>query len=218
MKTTRKTAAITLMIAAALAMAACTPTTPTDPTTSPTASPTATSTPTPTLEAAPTQDPVPAPTTQQEAITGASNTIQQYLAASFALAQNPDLGESYLDGFLVQGSPQAKVIRDTVAHNIEIGLRQTGSPTTWKTNDAMSYASQSTNAATGEKSEFGAAIVYGCADNTSWTFEVPEGQVAPEIPRGSFPNQYTLIYEQTAQVWLIQENVSLRDQDGAPTC
>lgn len=218
MKTTKTTATITLLVAAAIAMAACTPTTPTEPTSSATASPTVTPSPTPTAAAEPTQSPVAPPASEQEAITQASETIKNYLTASFQLAQNPSLGPDYLDGFLVQGSAQEKVIHDTVAHNIEVGLTQTGTPTTWKTNDGMSYASQSTNSATGEKFEFGAAIIYGCADNTGWAFQAPEGTEVPEIPRGSFPNQYTLIFEQNAHVWLIQENTSLRGQDGAPTC
>lgn len=215
MKTTRKTAAITLMIAAALAMAACTPTTPTDPTTSPTPSPTATSTPTPTPGAVPTQEPVPVPTTQQEAITSATRTVDSYLAATFEVDADPQLGEAYLSGFLVQGGPEQKVISDTVAHNLEAGWSKTGSPSKWTTNDAMSYASQSTNAATGEKFEFGAVLLYGCLDNSGWTLE---GTDAPDVPKGSFPRQFTLIFEQTAHIWLVQESVSLTGKEGAPTC
>lgn len=218
MKTTKTTATITLLVAAAIAMAACTPTTPTDPTDSATPSATQTPTPTPTVGAAPTQSPVNPPTSQQEAITQASETIKNYLVAFSQLSQDPSLGAGYLNGFLVQGSPEAKVVQDTVTHNAEMGITQTGSPTTWSTNDAMSYASQSTNAATGEKFEFGAAIIYGCADNSGWEFKAPEGTEVPQIPRGSFPNQYTLVFEQTAHVWLIQEDTSLRGQDGAPTC
>lgn len=154
MKTTKTTATITLLVAAAIAMAACTPTTPTDPTGSATASPTTSESPSPTATAgaAPVQDPVPAPTTQQEAITSATKAIENYLVASFAVDENPDLGVEYLRGFLVQGGAEQKVISDTVAHNLENGWHKTGSPTTWTTNDAMSYASQTTNAATGKSS------------------------------------------------------------------
>lgn len=215
MKTTKTTATITLLIAAALAMAACTPTAPTDPTTSPTASPAATSTPTPTPGSIPTQEPVPVPTSQQEAITSATQTIDNYLAATFKVDADPQLGAEYLAGFLVQGGPEQKVIADTVAKNLEAGWSKSGTPSKWTTNDAMSYASQSTNAATGEKFDLGAVVVYGCLDNSGWTLEGPG---APEVPKGSFPRQFTLIYEQTAQIWLVQESVSLTGQEGAPTC
>lgn len=220
MKTTKTTATITLLVAAAIAMAACTPTTPTDPTGSATASPTTSESPSPTATAgaAPVQDPVPAPTTQQEAITSATKAIENYLVASFAVDENPDLGVEYLRGFLVQGGAEQKVISDTVAHNLENGWHKTGSPTTWTTNDATSYASQTTNAATGEKFEFGAAIIYGCGDNSGWDIEVPAGQTPPAIQKGSFPRQWTMVYEQNEHIWLVQESVSLTGKDGAPTC
>lgn len=218
MKTTKMTAAITLVIAATLAMAACTPTAPTEPTSTPTSSPTATPTPTPTVAAAPTQEPIPAPTSQQEVITSASKVIEEYLAASFELGENPELGVDFLDGYILPGSRQETLNFDTVTRNLEKGWRQVGTPSTWRTNDAMSYASQSTNAATGETNEFGAAIIYGCGDNSGLVMEVPAGQEAPNIPRGPFPGQWTLVYEQSQQIWLIQDSMSLTGQEGAPTC
>lgn len=218
MKTTKATATITLMIAVALAMAACTPTAPTDPTTSPTSSPTATPTPTPTPGAVATPSPAPVPTNQQEAITSAATTIESYLVASFDRDANPELGESYVGSFLVQGSQAAKLNADTVKNNLEKGWLKVGTPSTWTTNDAMSYASPSTNAATGETLDFGTAVVYGCSDNSTWDITVPAGQEAPAIPKGAFPAQWTLIFEQNAQVWLIQEQVDLTGREGAPTC
>lgn len=222
MKTTKTTAAITILIAAALALAACAPTeTPTEPTTSPTSSPTATSSPTPSptpQTVAPTQEPITRPTSQQEAITSASKVVESFQAASFQLWQNPELGEDYLDSFIVPGSRQETLIHDTVTYNLENGWRQSGSPSTWQTNDAMSYASQSTNGATGESYEFGTVMLYGCSDNRGWTMDVPAGQTPPDIPRGSFPRQWTLVYEQSLNVWLILDSASLTGQEGAPTC
>ena len=138
--------------------------------------------------------------------------------ADFAVRVDPTLGVDYLDGFLVQGGAQQKAISDTVEHDLKAGWHMTGSPSTWRTNDAMSYASQSTNVGTGEKIEFGGAIVYGCADNSGWEIVVPSDQTPPAIPKGSFPSQWTLVYEPTAHIWLIQERVPLAGQQGAPSC
>lgn len=217
MKTTKTTAMITLLVAAAIAMAGCTPNE--DPDAWQTATPTATSSPTPTT--APTTPPTPTPgaqaTSESEAIEQASQAAQRYFDANFTMLSTPGLGADYVTALLVPGSPMVEQAQLTA----DSGDRMEGEPPRWSTNAAMSTVGPIKDG-TGASAQFGNVELYGCADASRMTYYGADGN---EVPRSSdtAPAVWSVYFDPKSGTWLIYQLKTLVNRDGtvvegAPQC
>lgn len=210
----RRTTIVLATAITMLALSACTPSE-RGPTSSPSAAETVAPTPAATATAGtiPVQSPTPAPVDQTSAILAANNAYQGYLSSLLDLIADPSLGAQYMSGYVLPGSPEAQDIERTVQTNLESGLRASGGPFKWQMNEAMSYAAPVTDTATGERNEIGSVQLFGCSDNTNISF------TNPDVPRGVFPYNVTLIYVAAQQAWLVQTESYLRPgTEGAPQC
>lgn len=216
--TPRRITALALATLTAAALTACTPTT--EPTETPTASASETpsATPAPTeAPSAPTQEPVDAPTDSEDAVLDANRAYEAYKVAYFEFLTHPELEPSYLEGFVLDNSPEEKAISDTRAGHADDGMTVEGEGFGWKENLAMSYAAPITDPSTGDQVENGAVTLYGCSDNYGVDFLI-DGEPVEEIPKGSFPHQVTLYYLPPVQAWFVTEDNDITGQDGAPQC
>lgn len=218
--THRHTALIAaLALAGAAALAGCTPNgdepTPTD-------SPAASATPTEEAapepgDPAPTQEAVPVPESEEEAIAQATEVVQRYLELNFDLQRDPDLGMEYVEQYVIPQSGLHQVLEDTIKTNRDEGKSVEGEPVTWSTREDLSYAAPSTNAATGEEYEFGGVVLLGCADNTKTTFTT-DGEPNESSSSKVFPAEVRLVYVAEAGTWLLSELTSLSGDGEAHSC
>ncbi|WP_242085730.1 hypothetical protein [Microbacterium lacticum] len=217
MKTTKTTATITILVATAIAMAACTPNE--DPDATHTVSPTATSSPTPTT--APTTPPTPTAVepaaSESEAVEQASRAVQRYYDATFTMMSTPGLGADYLAGLIFRDSPIVKIVQ----LNAESGYRLEGAPTKWSTNAAMSTVGP-INDGTGGSAQFGNVDVYGCSSNADTETVDPDGNRL-DTPKGTSPGVFSVYFAPSSGTWLIYNFKTLVNRDGtvvegAPQC
>ena len=212
----RRTATITtvatLAVVAVLGLTACDPGTP-KPTGSNSPSPTATSSPTASAPERPMPPKADPPTDSDSAIVAAKKSYAAYLDVQLKFLKDLKLGPQYLSGFVLQGSPAWQSLNDTVDQQKESPVLS-GGPIGWTTNDGLSYAAPTTNAADGTKLEFGSVHLFGCGDNTKIKFR------NTSIPSGSFPGKVVLVYVADAHAWMVQEDVTMRpgDAETAPQC
>ena len=213
---TRRTATTitvaTLAVVAVLGLTACDPGTP-KPTGNKTPSPTATTTPTASATDRPMPPKTDPPKDADTAIAAANKTYLAYLDAQLPFYKNVALGPQYLSGYVLQGSPAWKVLTDTSDHGVS--PIASGGPIVWTPNDAMAYASATTNAADGTKLENGAVHLYGCTDDTKVKYSVPEIKNNPAAPTA-----VVLVYVADTHSWMIQEDRLMQPSDGEamPQC
>ncbi|MBG0716856.1 hypothetical protein G3N18_01980 [Microbacterium sp. 2C] len=217
MKTTKTTATITLLVAAAIAMAACTPNE--DPNAWQTATPSPTSSPTPTAN--PTTPPTPTAgeqaTSESEAVDQATQAVQRYYDATFTMMSTAGLGADYLTGLIVPGAP----IEQLVQLNAKSGYRLEGAPTKWSTNAAMSTVGPIKDG-TGASAQYGNVDVYGCSSNADTETFDPQGTHL-DTPKGSSPGVFSVYFSPSQGAWLIYNFKTLVNRDGtvvegAPQC
>lgn len=189
----RTLAVLAVATAGVLALAGCTPqdNKPTPAPTSASPSPTPTSTTTG----------VPAPTNETEAIDGATDGIDRFLAVRGEVnaaggTQTDRLSE-------VSTGPALQIALDSAARVVEKG---------WITSGALVFEKQSAYAsavtlADGSSNPFGAAIVTGCQDGSKYTITDGAGNpVKQPEPRNII--EFTVVYDQPTSSWLVQNAIA----------
>lgn len=206
-----------LALSGALVLSACTPSAPVETKTPTAATKSATPSPTPTVKTAPTQKPIAAPKTEEEAIRDANAAYKEYLTVWFDFLKDPKLTQEYLVGYITTNGGQARLARDTYDRKIDAKTSVSGEPFEWTLNPALSYTAATTDLKTGKKNLLGAVHLVGCSDNTSVTF-FKDGAENTNIAKGSSPFSVDLVYSPKAEAWLIADSDSLAGDDGAPLC
>jgi len=202
-------------IVAVLTLSACTPNG-TTPTKTPSSSPTS-ATPTPDAGAAPTQKPVAPPKDADQAVADANHAYIEYRKVWFNFLADPDLTTDYLAGYVLPDSRKARLAKDTYDTKVAKSTTVKGTPFVWTLNAGMSYTAETTNQSTGEKNPLGSVELFGCSDNTTVTF-LENGVENTEVPKGSYPNEVTMIYKPDHKAWFVADEISLRGKEGAPLC
>jgi len=215
MKNTKTALVAAVAVSAAIALSACTPSIPT-PTHSPTAS--STPTPTPTVASAPMQQPVAPPKSNNDALVAATKTVEGYTVALFQVQADPSLGAEFMRGYVIPGSPMDQVMKDTVAANKKNGWYVMGAPLSWTTNYAKSYSAPSVTFPSKKTTQHGSVQLFGCIDNTKTNFAAKAGHTPAPVPKGTFPQVITVIYDNNTHVWMIRSDTDLTGTKGAPLC
>jgi hypothetical protein len=199
-------------IGALVFLAGCTST----PAADPTASTSKTATPTPTPSAyTPITKPgsVDAPKDQNEAWSGASATVKDFIAVQYEIQHDTGANPGRIDKFAI-GTARDSV--HTVAGQLaEQKVTVYGAPK-WTPNAAAStYGALIDH--DGKQIPNGTVYVVGCFDTSDQVSKKADGSVAPKSETVRFPVQFKTQYIPDDKAWEVAEGKNLTGE-GAPTC
>ena len=187
-----------------------------EPTPAPSASHSQKPTPTPDPTYSPIGKPgsVAPPTTQDEAWVGATNTVKDFLAVQYEIERDTGANADRIDPFAT-GIALSNV-KQVAAQLAEKKITTTGAPV-WTPNAAASSFGTLTPMG-GTAIPNGIAYIRGCFDVSGQTAKYADGSPAPVSATRVIPVQLTVQYSPDLKSWLVNNEVSILGQSGAPSC
>lgn len=149
------------------------------------------------------------PKDSDDALAKATELVDEFLPMNLKLSTEAAPAES-MAAYVVEGSPAAQVVADTVRLNAENNAALVGDGQfRWMTFYQGSYAAP-LETPTGEIIEFGSVYLQGCLYNEGLTF-VMDGKPVEGYSTDPIRRQYTIDYDASDSRWKIQNIERLTD-------
>ena len=198
-----KRIALAGIIAAALTLTACSTGEPTDPT----ASPTSTLTPTPTPTA--TNPKVPAPASEDEAITAAETVLTQYFATRGEVNAAGGTDTAPLEDWATGRALDVAVNDATgIANGPILNVDQKNIDGPGTTEGAIKFETKAAYGQTWEEVENGLVTINACQDASDYKIWASDGSVAMR-PDARSTFDYQVVYDSETETWLVYNLISL---------